>query len=371
MFNVINKIRNTSKKYKKVTICVAIVFLWFISGVFLSGNKALVKVNDNNIKPSVTTSEVVLEDKLIVLKLTGTVNAHNDIIVMPEASGIIESVNVKKGDFIKKGDVIASIEINDKQVQLEKAQAVFKQRQLDYEVTESLNNAGYSSEAALAASLALLKAAESDVKIAEINFGNCNIRSPLNGIINNINIKKGVVVNNTTNIANIINCSEYFISTNIPEKSISKLEANYAEVTFTKFAHSLKGYIDGVSMKSNPSTHSYNIEIKIPEMEEKCMNIVGMIADVNLSLYKTKSYKIPAYALSLSDDGYVGIKTLDKENIAHFYKVEVLEEDEKGDFWVKTLLPIEDNITLITTGHNYVQVGQSVNVDKNVKQHHV
>ena len=363
VFSIVDKLKSKKLQLKYVIIIIVLVtLLWFSYGTFFQKD-SLVYSEDKNLKPLVSIEEIYAQNKLVKLQLVGVIGTKNNINVMSELSGRIESVHFNKGDFVKKGEVIYSLEINDKQINLDKAKALLKQRQIEYMSSDSLNKMGYKSESSFAGSLAELKVAESDVRRAEIDLDNCNIRAPFDGVLDTINAKKGMLINQSTPLARIIECKEYIVKTKIPEKNISKLEAQEAEITLPAFDHTLKGIVSGVSMKSDDNTRSYEVEINIPELEGKCMNIVGMTADVSLDIYQTKSYRIPSYAFSLSDDGLIGVKILSDNNTVEFQVADVLEEDSEGYFWAKLPKNIVGKIHIITQGHTYVKIGEKIQVN--------
>ena len=349
MFVFINKLKIIKKQY-------VFAFIFLLLLVYDRSNTAQANTIDKTI-PSLSIEEITPKVKLIKYSTTGIIDTINNLFLIPEVTGKVEKVYVKKGDFVKKDQVISSIDVQEKEKRVEKAEAMLTQRQLEYQAAKSLNKTGYNSDVVLASSFSALTAATLDLDRAKIDLDNCHIKAPFDGVINNINVKEGMVINRATDIVNIIQCENYIAKVNIPESIINKLTSNKAEITLSEFNHPLKGYLDGVSMGT--TNHSYAIEIKIPEIDGKCMNIIGMTADVKIILGNIKSYHIPPYALSLSDQGVIGIKILNDEKIVEFHPIEILEEDEKGYFWVKGLL-LDNKINLIGNGHAYVQAGQKI-----------
>ncbi len=60
--------------------------------------------------------------------------------------------------------------------------------------------------------------------------------------------------------------------------------------------------------------------------------------------------------LTLTDDGMVGVKTLEADSTVGFHPVRILESGMEG-VWVTGLAP---QVTLITVGQEFVSVGQKV-----------
>lgn len=60
--------------------------------------------------------------------------------------------------------------------------------------------------------------------------------------------------------------------------------------------------------------------------------------------------------MSLSPEGQLGIKTVDDDNIVHFFPIEIIRPEIDG-IWV-TGLP--DEVDLITVGQGFVNEGETV-----------
>ena len=265
-------------------------------------------------------------------------------------------VHIKKGDFVKEKQLLSSLDVQSTKKKIEQSKALLIQRQLEYKAAKSLHKTGYNSEVVLSGALSALRSAELDLERAKLDLEHTEIRAPFAGIINQVNIKQGMAVNPMTTAINIVECSDYFVKVHIPEHLINKLNENQTEISLPSIKQIIKGQINAISMSAN--NHSYEVQINMTDLNGKCMNIVGMNADVEIILDKVQSYRIPPYSLSLNDAGIIGFKSLNDQQIVEFHPVEILEEDNDGYFWVKTQQ--NGKLNLIGNGHNYVQEGQYI-----------
>ncbi len=69
-----------------------------------------------------------------------------------------------------------------------------------------------------------------------------------------------------------------------------------------------------------------------------------------------KAHKIPPSILTLRDDGTVGVKAVNEENIVVFFPT-ISVKDTIDGIWVSGL---PDKVNLIVTGQEYVAVGESI-----------
>ncbi|RUL49802.1 efflux RND transporter periplasmic adaptor subunit [Lysinibacillus antri] len=88
--------------------------------------------------------------------LTGTIEAESKVSILPKAAGEITKIHVKKGDFVKKGDVLAQLDdtaeqnvVKQQQASLESAQNAKTKAQSSYDqAVLSLNSAEIALEQA-------------------------------------------------------------------------------------------------------------------------------------------------------------------------------------------------------------------------------
>ncbi len=82
----------------------------------------------------------------------------------------------------------------------------------------------------------------------------------------------------------------------------------------------------------------------------------GLPSEITIPLAQQKAYKISPSVLALLDDGSVGVKVLDENDVVLFLPITLLK-DTPDYLWVSGL---PDNIRLITVGQEFVTQGQTV-----------
>jgi multidrug efflux pump subunit AcrA (membrane-fusion protein) len=80
-------------------------------------NDAFVKVVNVEVTP------IELTDFTAYIRLTGEVEAMNDVVVSAEESGVVEQIFVKKGQYVRKGSPIAKVRDRVLRAQVEEAAA--------------------------------------------------------------------------------------------------------------------------------------------------------------------------------------------------------------------------------------------------------
>ena len=156
---MIKKFKDLPTNYKSALVIFIALVLWIASGIFKSDNNiATVETTETEKIISVRATDVVAEDKIYYLTIRGRTEAENKVIMRPKTtSTILETLD--KGQAVKKGDVVCTLDPEDRNARLDEAVANEKQAQLKFDAIESLAKDGYRSDNAVASAEAVLKGA--------------------------------------------------------------------------------------------------------------------------------------------------------------------------------------------------------------------
>jgi multidrug efflux pump subunit AcrA (membrane-fusion protein) len=100
-----------TKLYSTVSLVLALALGAMTVGCDPSSQASEAEANDQFVKVvNVEVTPITLTDFTAYIRLTGQVEALNDVIVSAEESGVIERLFVEKGALVRKGAAIAKIE---------------------------------------------------------------------------------------------------------------------------------------------------------------------------------------------------------------------------------------------------------------------
>lgn len=354
---VLTRLKVLKLKYKIALSVSTISMLWFGSGLFYS-NSVIEKSSDTPKIIQVELMESKAHEETVYLSFTGVVDTGQSVDILPEISGEIVDVYVSSGDRVNKGDAILKLKEYDYMEQYERAKALVKQYEVEYQASESLNEKGYRSQTQAEAAFAAVQSSKADLKRAQINLENTTVVAPLSGYVDKIAVGKGDFITAGKPITTVINLDEIFVVINVSEKNVRKIKlGNIARVNLAN-GYQTEGKVSFVSRVVNPVTRTYRVEITIPQNDCEMFITKGMIADVQLAMDTVIAHKVPASALILNDDGIIGVKIIEKDNTVSFLPVEIIDEKQDGVF----IFGVPNNIRLITSGHYFVNVGNKVRI---------
>ena len=156
----------------------------------------------------ITVAKVIQKAMPVEVIAVGNVEAISTISIRAQVAGEVQNIQFKEGDFVKKGQVLLTIDPRPYEAALAQAKAalardkatgtynraqarryktLFDQGVVPAEQVDSFTSAADASDATV-------NADESAVKTAELNLEYCTIRSPLDGRTGAIMVKPGNLV---------------------------------------------------------------------------------------------------------------------------------------------------------------------------------
>jgi RND family efflux transporter MFP subunit len=115
----------------------------------------------------------------------GTVLPRTETILSAEVAGTVSSISPKfiPGGVFEKGEVLMRIDPTNYSVAVDQAEALVKQRQIEFDGTSKLRSQGYRAESEYASAAAALASAKAELVRARRNFERTFIRLPYDGMV--------------------------------------------------------------------------------------------------------------------------------------------------------------------------------------------
>lgn len=147
---------------------------------------------------------LVLETMTANFEVTsqGTVQPRTETVLSAEVSGTITSISPQfiEGGLFAAGEVLMRIDPTNYEVAVDQAEALVKQRQIEYDGASKLRQQGYRAESEYASAAAALASAEAELVRARRNLERTYIRLPYAGIVRAKEADLGQFVNPGTRL---------------------------------------------------------------------------------------------------------------------------------------------------------------------------
>ncbi|WP_421708972.1 efflux RND transporter periplasmic adaptor subunit [Algihabitans sp.] len=309
----------------------------------------------------VRVAESSAAPRLIELSLTGHTEAVRAVDVKAETFGQIEELLVEKGERVEAGELIARIDARDRQARLDEAQALLRQRQIEFEAARKLNERGFRAETQLAESRARLDAAQASVEAAEVALQDLRIVAPFEGVLDDRTMDLGAYVDTGDSLARVVDLDPVLVIAPANERDVRHLRVGEPGSAVLATGQEIWGRIRFVASEANSQTRTFRIELEVDNPDGEVP--AGMTAIMRLPVERIMAHQITPAILTLSDEGVLGLRTVVENNdddpetgMVRFVPVTIVEDTSEGLF--VTGLP--DEVTLITVGQEFVKDGETV-----------
>lgn len=188
-----------------------------------------------------------------LIRSSGTLLPAEEVELSFETSGKIVSINFTEGTRVKKGDLLAKINDQPLQAQLQKLQASLKLSEaMEFRQKSLLDKDAISQESydQIVTDVEKIKA---DINLVKAQIRMTELRAPFDGIIGLRYVSEGSYTNTSTKIARLIKMSPLKIEFSIPEKYAQEISIGYP-ITFA---------IDGSTVIYNASVYAIDPKIDI------------------------------------------------------------------------------------------------------------
>ncbi len=287
------------------------------------------------------------------LELYGRTAPNRQARLGAEVAGKIVSLNIKKGQSVKRGQVIANIDKRDLGIQLQRAEAMLTVKQKEFNASKSLKNKGLQGEVAFATAQAALVDARANLSNVQTALRHTEVKAPFDGIVDHHFIELGDFVGIGDPISTVIDLDTLVIEADVSERHIQHLVEGLKAGVRTVTGQHYQGTLRYIGHVSSVSTNTFPIEIEIDNRESRMP--AGISAEVLLPLKEVLAIKITAAMLALDEEGNLGVKTLQDDHVK-FIPIQLVKAEKDG-VWLSGLGKQSDIIVL---GQGFVRDGDPV-----------
>lgn len=306
------------------------------------------------------TEKAKLENLTNQLNFYGKITTDNNkfIEIFPVVGGNVIKVNVELGDYVKKGQLLATIrstEVAGFEKELDDAKNDLLVAKNNYKVAKELFDGKLNTEREVLQAKGEFEKAESQLNRIRQTYNIYNIksgaiyevRSPLNGFIIQKTINEGMLLRNdrTDNIFDVAEITNVWAIANINESDISQVKlGNDAEITTLSYPDKkFYGKVDKIYNIIDPETKAMKARVKLENKD--FLLKPEMRASIKVSYSENeKMIAIPSNAIVFDKSKNFVLIFKDKNNI-ETRQVEVFRQVGKTSYITSGLQEGEQVLT--------------------------
>jgi membrane fusion protein, multidrug efflux system len=337
---------------------------WVLTGEFSAVGsqaqekaEAAVKEPAAEAKKTLRTVSVMappMSDHSVSIRISGVTESDKRVAMATRAGGIITELPVKQGDRVKAGDLILSLDAEEKKSMVKTAEQTLAQRKAEAEASQSLAKRGNLPKLQLDAARSALSTAQSQLDAAKAELDRLEIIAPFDGVLDKVDVQLGSSVQQGAPVATLLALDPIIAVGEISERSLGSVKIGGKAQVRLVDGRMADGAIRYISKEANAQTRTYRVEVAIANADTSIP--AGMTAEVMLWAEPVKAIQVPRSVVTLSKDGDFGVRGIDKENKAFFLPVTLI--DDATNALVLTGVP--DGTRVIVAGQDLVKDGETV-----------
>jgi multidrug efflux system membrane fusion protein len=277
-----------------------------------------------NLAVPVTVAKAVQKTVPINLTAIGTAEAYSTVSIKSQVNAILEQVHFKQGDFVKKGDLLFTLDARPFQSALAQSEANLARDQAQAELNQvqsaryqKLYDAGVAPKeqydqmkATADAQDALVHADQAAVQSAKLQLQYCTIYSPTDGRTGALQVYPGnLVKENDVPILVVINqMSPIFVDFSVPEQYLAVVKKYMSggrlQIEATPYGETVSevGYLTFVDNNVDNTTGTIKLKGTFPNEDHRLWP--GQFSVVSLRLAEQeKAIVVPSQAVQTGQSG--------------------------------------------------------------------
>lgn len=310
--------------------------------------------------PNVKQAKVVsieATDQPIPVYASGKIEALKNMKLSFKTGGYVKRIAVNEGDYVKKGQLLATLNTEEIDAQVKQAEANVTKAERDLERFKRL----YADSAATLEQVqdleTGLEVAQSGLTIARFNRVYSQIIAPVSGRIQTKMAEVNELVNPGQPILAIsAKSAGMSLNVGLADREVVKLKTgDQAEIIFDAYDGTVgRAQVTEIAAEASPLTGTFNVELTILDFPFELKS--GFFAKASILPGKQGAYfKVPMHAMVSGRSDEVAVFVPDI-NVAKKRSLKPLFIGD--DFFTVAAVDLQQELSVITDGASYLAEGE-------------
>jgi len=348
-------------KNVKIAGFVAIaVTAWMVTGVFNEPEAPKKRAELKTVQ--VLAKQVSPEQFTPQINVVGRTKVADEVDLVAEVSGKVHKINFSQGDSVKAGDLMLTLENDYRKDNLNSATEELKSAKLKLDIANNLAKQAYKAKTDLADRQAEYTRSLSNLTNAKREYENSFVNAPISGFVEEKNVSLGDYVKEDTVLYKIISQDEMLLVGYLSQNQIAKVKLDQKAYGIFNDGHRVDGVVSFIAQKADENTKTYKMEVTVKRKTDAFKVREGLTIKIFIPSADVNVYKVPHSAMVITDDGKVGVRIVNEENIVEFKESTLIKDSHDFQYVSLESVSEKQTVNLITRGQVDVQDGMTVEV---------
>ena len=211
-----------------------------------------------------------------------TLEAENDAQVVARSTGILEKILVEEGDMVKKGQLLAQLDVEQLSLEVAQLAATSKKLKKELDRQSSLFSKKLTSSDALDRARFEYQSQNAQYKLSKLKLNYASIRAPIDGMIIERNVKAGNLIKNNDALFKIVDPSSLVAVMFLPEKEMANIKTGQTILLDVDALNGkvISGTVDRIRPSIDITTGTFKVVAKLDNPNFQLQN--GMFGKVEV-----------------------------------------------------------------------------------------
>lgn len=262
----------------------------------------------------IALTPVTKQNFIHAIDVQGRVDGDENITYSSKVPSSVTKINVKVGQRVSKGQILAELDTKVSKAQLESLKKQYELANTVYEKRKELWDQKVGSEIEYLQAKNNKEALEKQIETAKEGLDMYYIKSDFSGTVDKVTIKVGQNVAPGMACVTVVNPDALKIKADLSEAYSNLAKAGDAvSITFPDIQKTITAKVSYSSKSIDPMTRTFNVEINLPSNNDLHPN---MVAEVKIIDYtKSNAIVVPINAIQQIDGKdivFIAVKQGDK-----------------------------------------------------------
>jgi membrane fusion protein, multidrug efflux system len=295
------------------------------------------------------------------IEVQGRVDGNENIGVSPRTNGVVLRINVKEGDYVKKGQMLAELDADVLKKNLADLNNQLSFATDLYEKQKALWDQKIGSEVQFLTAKNNKESLENKIASLKDQINMSNITSPIEGTVEDIPIKVGQMAVAGQPAFRVINFAKAKAVADVGEAYSSKIKTgDQVKIFLPDFNDEIEQTVTFSSKYINPTNRTFTVEVELPPSADLVYR-ANMIAVIKIKDYSNNSTVAISqnYIQSSKDEGlYVFLAT--EENSKKLAHKTYIKTGITYNGLTEVISGLKEGDKLITAGYKDLYEGQAI-----------
>lgn len=266
-----------------------------IAGIFLLAvqcdKKEVAEIHEKVVP--VKLAAVQIEAVSIPIYGSGMLYSKKQMRLSFKTGGIVEKIAVKEGQNVRKGQMLAQLELDEIEAQVQQAQSGFEKAQRDYDRGKKLYADSVVTLEQMQNIETQLTVAKSNLQIAEFNLEYSTIKAPADGRILKRFIEQNELVGPGTPVFYFgSGREEWLVRIGVSDRDIVRAQlGDPATVKFDAYPDiTFPAEVTGVAQAADPQNGTFEVEIQLDSQGKRLA--AGFVGQVIITPQKSQKHQL-------------------------------------------------------------------------------